>query len=73
MLETLVISLAIIFLSLLLLSVRLFFGRGFVDTHVGNNLHMRRRGIGCVESMDAGLRNRQNKGIREKSERKTNK
>lgn len=73
MLETLVISLAIIFLSLLLLSVRLFFGRGFVDTHVGNNPHMRRRGIGCVESMDAGLRNRQNKGIREKSERKTNK
>lgn len=70
MLQTLVIPLVIITLCLLLLCIRLFFGRPFVSTHVGDNPHMRRKGIGCVESMDAQLRKRGDRGISEKSERK---
>lgn len=65
MLQTLFISLAIIACCVALLSIRLFFGKRFVSTHVGDSPHMRRRGIGCVESRDAELRARQGKGVRE--------
>jgi len=39
-----------------LLSVRLFFGKPFVQTHVGQSKAMRRRGIHCVQEQDAEAR-----------------
>lgn len=48
--------LLIVAISLILLSVRLFFGRPFVKTHVSQNKAMRQHGIGCVESQDAMAR-----------------
>lgn len=44
--------LLIVAISLILLSVRLFFGKPFVKTHVSQSKAMRQRGIGCVESQD---------------------
>lgn len=39
-----------------LLSIRLFFGKRFVKTHVSQSTAMRQRGIGCVQSQDAMAR-----------------
>lgn len=45
--------LLIVAISLILLSVRIFFGKAFVKTHVSQSKAMHQRGIGCVESQDA--------------------
>ncbi len=63
------LTLAAVALCVLLLSVRLFFGRAFVQTHVGGNKLMRRRGIGCVQTQDAQARSKRRKGVREREER----
>ncbi len=60
------LTLLLVAVCVVLLSVRLFFGRAFVRTHVGDNKLMRRRGIGCVQSQDAQARAAR-KGVREKS------
>lgn len=50
--------LIIVAICVILLSVRLFFGKQFVKTHVSQSKAMRRRGIGCVQSQDAMSRNK---------------
>lgn len=48
-----------------LLSVRLFFGKSFVKTHVDQSKAMRQRGIGCVQSQDAAARIENRKRVKE--------
>lgn len=52
---------------MLLLCVRLFFGRGFVKTHVDQSKAMRERGIRCVQAQDAEARILNTKQIKEKN------
>lgn len=52
-----------------LLSVRLFFGKGFVKHHVDQNEALRRKGIGCVRSMDARMRRENPHRVAERSKR----
>ncbi|MCM1107828.1 MAG: hypothetical protein NC388_02100 [Clostridium sp.] len=54
MLENLLITLAIIAVSMVLLSIKLLLKKNgrFPNTHVGHSAAMRRRGITCVQSMD---------------------
>lgn len=52
---------------MLLLCVRLFFGRGFVKTHVDQSKAMRERGIRCVQAQDAEARIFNTKQIKEKN------
>ena len=54
MLETVLITLLIVAISLLLLGVRVFFVKGgkFPNSHVSGNVALRRKGIGCVQSQD---------------------
>ncbi len=49
-------TLIIVGICLALLSIRLFFGKGFVKTHVDQNKAMRQRGIHCVQAQDAQMR-----------------
>lgn len=56
--KTLLCCLPLVAVAVGLLSVRLFFGRGFVKTHTSQNAALRRRGIGCVQSQDAQERHR---------------
>ena len=54
MLNTLLLVLLIVGVSVLLLGVRVFFVKGgkFPNTHVSGNKALQRRGIGCVQSQD---------------------
>lgn len=54
--KVLILVLLIVAICMILLCVRLFFGRGFVKTHVDQSKAMRQRGIGCVQSQDAAAR-----------------
>lgn len=56
MLKLFVVVLLIVAVSVALLSVRLFMGRGFVKTHVSQSKAMRSRGVTCVQSQDAAAR-----------------
>lgn len=61
MLNTILITIAIIAIAVVLLGVRIFFvkeGR-FPDMHISGNKAMRQRGITCAVSTDAQDRNRQ--------------
>ena len=51
-----ILVLLIVAICMILLCVRLFFGRGFVKTHVDQSKAMRQLGIGCVQSQDAAAR-----------------
>lgn len=53
------LTLIFVALAVVLLSVRLFFGRSFVKTHVSQNKAMRERGIHCVQAQDAAARKTQ--------------
>lgn len=58
MIETVLITLIIVAVSLLLLGVKVFFvkdGR-FPNSHVSGNPALRRKGIGCVQSQDREAR-----------------
>ena len=58
MIETALITLIIVTVSLLLLGVKVFFvkdGR-FPNSHVSGNPALRRKGIGCVQSQDREAR-----------------
>lgn len=68
--EILLPTLLIVALSVALLAVRLFFGRGFVATHVGQSRAMRRRGIHCVQSQDAAARKPNPKKVNERHHEK---
>lgn len=67
--NTLIASLLIVAICMLLLCVRLFFGRGFVKTHVDQSKAMRERGIRCVQSQDAQARTFNTKQIKERIKR----
>lgn len=60
-----IITLLIVAMCMALLSVRLFFGKGFVKTHVDQSKAMRQRGIGCVQSQDAAARIENRKRVKE--------
>ena len=52
MLEVLVLSTIILLLCVVLLSVRVIFKKNgrFVNTHIGSNTAMRKKGIRCVQT-----------------------
>ena len=54
MFEVLILSTIILLLCVVLLSVRVIFKKNgrFVNTHVGSNLAMRKKGIKCVQAQD---------------------
>ena len=57
MLKELLIILVIVAIAVVLLSVRLLFGKKrFVHTHVDGNPAMQKRGIHCVKRQDAEMR-----------------
>lgn len=60
-----ILILLIVAIGMILLCVRLFFGRGFVKTHVDQSKAMRQRGIGCVQSQDAAARIENPKRVKE--------
>lgn len=49
-----------------LLSVRIFFGKPFVKTHVDQNRALRQRGIHCVQAQDAEARMEKTQCVTEK-------
>ena len=65
--NTFIATLLIVAICMLLLCVRLFFGRGFVKTHVDQSKAMRERGIRCVQAQDAEARIFNTKQIKEKN------
>lgn len=42
--------------GLVFLCIRLFFGKRFVHTHVDGNRHLNKKGIHCVQALDAADR-----------------
>lgn len=58
MVETVLITLLIVAISLLLLGVKVFFTKNgrFPNSHVSGNKALRRQGIGCVQSQDREAR-----------------
>lgn len=60
-----IITLLIVAICMALLSVRLFFGKSFVKTHVDQSKAMRQRGIRCVQSQDAAARIENRKRVKE--------
>lgn len=66
MMKLFVLTLITVAICVALLSVRLFFGRSFVKTHVDQSKAMRERGIRCVSTQDAQARMENKKRIKEK-------
>ena len=60
MLKLSIITLGIVALSMVLLCIKMIIvpGGKFANTHIGGSKEMRRRGIHCVQSMDAIERRR---------------
>ncbi|EGJ71508.1 hypothetical protein Bcop_1309 [Bacteroides coprosuis DSM 18011] len=60
MFETILISIAILAISLLLLGIKMLFVKGgkFPNTHVSGNPKMRECGVGCAQSQDRASRKR---------------
>ncbi len=54
MVETILITLLIVAISLVLLGVKVFFTKGgkFPNGHVSGNKALRKKGIGCAQSQD---------------------
>ena len=54
MLEVLILSVIILFASMALLSIRIIIKKNgrFVNTHIGSNPAMRKKGIKCVKTQD---------------------
>ncbi len=63
------VTLLIIAICLVLLSVRLFFGKSFVKTHVDQNKAMRQRGIHCVQAQEAQMRHNAATKVQERTTR----
>lgn len=59
--------LALLAVGVAFLSIRLFFGKAFVKTHVDQSKAMRQRGIHCVQSQDAAARAQNPHRINEKN------
>ena len=58
MLETVLITLLIVAISIVLLGVRVFFTKDgkFPNSHVSGNEALRKKGINCVQSQDREAR-----------------
>lgn len=66
MLKLMLIVLAVVAVSMLLLTVNIWLRGGeFRSQHIGQSKEMRRRGIHCVQSMDA-MERREKKKVRGK-------
>ena len=67
MLETLLITLLIVAISLILLGVRVFFTKNgrFPNSHVSGNKALNKKGIGCVQSQDREARRKSRFSIEE--------
>lgn len=66
MFETAVIFIVIIALCVVLLAVRLFFGKPFVSMHIDESQAMKQQGIDCVVKQDWQQRHSENKPIKER-------
>jgi hypothetical protein len=58
MLKLALLTIGIVFIAIILLCVKLIFVRNgkFSSMHIGDSKEMKRRGIHCVQSMDAMAR-----------------
>lgn len=56
MFKVFLLTLLVVAGCMALLSVRLFFGRPFVQGHVSQSAALRRRGIHCAQAQDAEAR-----------------
>ncbi|MBQ8277553.1 MAG: hypothetical protein IJY00_03820 [Bacteroidaceae bacterium] len=70
MVKVFLLSLLIIAIGLLLISVKVLAGKRFVHTHIDGNKALNRKGIHCVQSMDAAERRENKYRINEKSKSK---
>lgn len=54
MIKTLLLGIAILFIAILLMGIKIFFSKKgeFPNTHIGGSKAMRDRGIGCATSQD---------------------
>lgn len=53
MLKVILLTLGIVAVSIALLAIKLLFGKRFVNLHIDGNKALNRKGIHCVQSMDA--------------------
>ena len=65
MLETILITLLIVAISVVLLCVGIFIKGKFPSTHVSGNKALRKKGIGCVQSQDREARKPNRRAIAE--------
>ena len=58
MVQTMLISFALVAIVVMLLGIRVFFVKGgkFPETHIGKNKAMRERGITCAKSQELAMR-----------------
>jgi len=73
MLASFGLTLLIVGLCVAFLCVGLFFRRGFPHTHVDGNKALRKKGIRCVQAMDAAERRENPHRVEEKRSRQNNK
>lgn len=61
MLQTIIIGIAVGFIAILLMGVRVFFTKKgeFPNTHIGASKAMQERGISCATSQDTEYRHRE--------------
>lgn len=67
MLKTIIIATVLLFISILLMGVRVFFSRKgtFPNTHISGNKAMQERGISCATSQEKELHHRRKSPIEE--------
>jgi len=71
MIKTLLLGIAILFIAIMLMGIKVFFTKKgeFPNTHIGGSKAMRDRGISCATSQDREASNRESlieKKIKEK-------
>ena len=66
MLETFLFPLLIIAICMLLMSVKIIFGKRFPNTHVSRSKPLMDKGITCAQAQDAEMRARNNRRVNEK-------
>jgi hypothetical protein len=62
MITTLLLGIAVLFMAILLMGIKVFFTKNgeFPNTHIGRSKAMRERGISCATSQDREASNRVN-------------
>ena len=69
MLRLFAIITLIIAIGIALMSIKVLLGKRFPNTHLEGNKEMRKRGIGCVQSMDAQMRKQSPHRVAEKQQK----